>query len=89
MDCNMPEMDGFEATHAIRQLPGSRARTPIVALTANALHGDSDKCLAGGMDDYLAKPIRPECLAEKLDRWLSPSQRTETAEAEPQLTPPI
>ncbi|MDA0183187.1 ATP-binding protein [Solirubrobacter phytolaccae] len=70
MDCQMPEMDGYAATAAIRagDLP---ARTmPIVAMTANAIRGDRERCLAVGMDDYLTKPLRPEALDAALDHWL-------------------
>jgi CheY-like chemotaxis protein len=68
MDCQMPVMDGYQAAAAIRDLPGG-ARTPIVALTANALKGDQEKCLDAGMDDYVSKPIDIEALARALQRW--------------------
>ncbi len=72
MDCQMPEMDGFEATQRIRSLSDARKKAiPIIALTANALAGDDKKCIAAGMNDYLAKPIKKDILQAKLDQWLS------------------
>ncbi|MEB3274888.1 MAG: response regulator [Prochlorothrix sp.] len=70
MDCQMPVMDGFEATSHIRQSPHWRS-LPIVAMTANVLRGDREKCLAAGMDDYLPKPIDSQAFKEMLQRWLS------------------
>jgi PAS domain S-box-containing protein len=69
MDCQMPEMDGYEATRAIRQLDSAKSRVVIMAMTANALKEDRDRCIACGMDDYLSKPIRKEDLAQKLGAW--------------------
>jgi CheY-like chemotaxis protein len=72
MDLQMPEMDGFEATTAIReQERESGNRVPIVALTAHAMKGDREKCLAGGMDGYLTKPIRPAELDDVLDSYVA------------------
>jgi len=70
MDVQMPEMDGFEATAAIRKKEKSNGQHQIiVAFTAHAMKGDHEKCLAGGMDGYLSKPIRPQELDEVLARY--------------------
>jgi two-component system sensor histidine kinase/response regulator len=70
----MPVLDGLAATTAIRGFDGEAARTPIVALTANAMEGDRDRCLAAGMDDFIAKPVTLEELAAALRRvWPEPA----------------
>lgn len=70
MDCNMPEMDGYQATGEIRRLEGAGPRVPIIALTANALKSDRKRCLDAGMDAYLTKPVNPDELLTMLSRWL-------------------
>lgn len=70
MDCRLPVVDGYEATRRIRLLPNG-AQVPIIALTANALQGDRERCLAAGMNDYLSKPFKRTELQQVLQRWLS------------------
>jgi len=72
MDVQMPEMDGLEATAVIREKEkGSGLHQPVVALTAHAMKGDREKCMAGGMDGYLSKPIRPQELDQLLEIYVA------------------
>ena len=70
MDCQMPEMDGFQATQQIRQQRPDLT-LPIIALTANAMEGDRERCLAAGMDDYLSKPFKKEQLLQVVTKWMN------------------
>ncbi|MGD0615359.1 MAG: response regulator [Verrucomicrobiota bacterium] len=86
MDVQMPEMDGLEATRVIRERQGDKARYPtykpsmiIVAMTANAMPGDRDRCIKAGMDDYMSKPVRPEDVRKIIERWGAASTAPEAA----------
>lgn len=74
MDCQMPVLDGFEATRAIRQLANDKSQVPIIAITANAMSKDRERCVEAGMNDYMSKPVNMHELKEKLLKWL-PLQR--------------
>jgi signal transduction histidine kinase/CheY-like chemotaxis protein len=79
MDCQMPEMDGFEATGKIRALERERGgHLPIIAMTANAMEGDRERCIEAGMDDYVSKPVNAEALIKMIEKWIkSPSKPPE------------
>ncbi len=82
MDVSMPEMNGMEASMAIRELEKETGtHVIIIAITAHALHGDREKFLEAGMDDYMPKPISPKVLTERLAEWLSPQWRQENLSA--------
>ncbi len=89
MDIQMPEMDGFETTKHIRNGPERviNPRVPVVAMTANAMRGDREECLSAGMDDYIAKPVEPDELAQVVGKWLNQVLEEARQPAEKRLAP--
>jgi DNA-binding NarL/FixJ family response regulator len=83
MDCEMPEMDGFEATAALRRRLDSKSRLPVIAVTAQAMQGDRERCLRAGMDDYISKPVKPEDFAAALKRWMPGREQGQESETPP------
>jgi two-component system sensor histidine kinase/response regulator len=83
MDMQMPVLDGLAATQEIRRLPAPHGLQPIIAMTANALTGDRERCLEAGMNDYLSKPIEPEVLSDKLLQWIAPRAVPQIPQARP------
>lgn len=88
MDCHMPNLDGYETTRRLRVLEHGSRRTPVIAVTAYAVVGERERCLAAGMDDYLAKPFTREQLETVLARWLSPVPRTGLRQCTPGAAEP-
>ena len=90
MDCQMPELDGFGATAAIRTVEskkndifGTHAHLPVIALTANCMKGDRERCLEAGMDDYLGKPLEPAEMIATIEKWLTPADGPAAPSAPP------
>jgi len=85
MDCQMPGLDGYEATAAIRAIDQSGARIPIIAMTADAITENRERCFQAGMDDYLNKPVKLDLLRARLDHWLVPRARGELLTEQPTI----
>ena len=87
MDCQMPQLDGYQAAMHIRAMETIGEHVPIIALTANVIQGEREKCLMAGMDDYLSKPLQSRMLRDVLIRWLSPAQVTTILQRLPPASP--
>ncbi len=88
MDCQMPGMDGLEATRQIRKLEQDGTHLPVVAMTANAMQGDRDECIAAGMDDYISKPVTLTILSQVVDTWAGQNTQEEKVEVQMEELPP-
>jgi two-component system sensor histidine kinase/response regulator len=87
MDCQIPGLDGYQATGEIRRLAEGSRRTPIIAVTGSATEADQQRCLAAGMDDYLTKPLRLKALGDVLSRWAPQASRASSADVRAQREP--
>lgn len=89
MDCQMPVIDGYETTSRIRNLEGSAGNVTIIAMTANVMEGDRQKCIDAGMNDYITKPIKPEKLYSVIEKWIKTKPQTGNNEIDLEIEPEI